>query len=133
MKFIPRRNQAMGRIVIKRVLSSIVRPDETRDTTKFVLIDGVGADAQAAGIKVGDIVLVSQLNNFILDGGALYRPIINEKDIMFVVADLGELAVQTENGRQYVPFGSKDAARSICEDEIPSANGAISAAPEARA
>ena len=58
MKFVPRHSQAIGRVVVKRILSTIIRPDETKNTTKFVLIDGVGPDAAAAGIKVGDIVLV---------------------------------------------------------------------------
>ena len=116
MRFIPRRNQAIGRVVIKRMMSFIVRPDETKNTTKFVLIDAVGSEAQAAGIKVGDVVLPEKLGNIVLDGGASFRPLIDEKDIKLFVTDvpLNELMVQTDNGSQFVPFDDKDAAKSLC-------------------
>ena len=120
MKLIPRRNQAIGRIVIKRIMSTIVRPDETKHTTKFVLIDAVGSGALAAGIKVGDVVLPHQLGNIQLDGGVIFRPILNEEDIRAWVTGvtLDELMVQTDNGSHFVPFDDKDAAMSLCESGL---------------
>ncbi len=115
MKFVPRRNQAVGRVVTKRLLSFIVRPDETKNTTKFVLIDAVGAGAEAAGIKVGDIVLPGKMGNIMLDGGASFRPIVDEEDIRAFVTDvtLAELVVQTDNASVFVPFDDKDAAKPL--------------------
>jgi co-chaperonin GroES (HSP10) len=134
VKLIPRRSETIGRIVVKRILSTIVRPDETKNTTKFVLVDAVGPAALAAGIKVGDIVLPNKMGNIQLDGGVSFRPIVNEEDIRAIVhgVTLDELVVQTNSGSHFVPFGDKDAARSLCED-VPSTNGSVTAAPEARA
>ena len=117
MKLVPRHNQAIGRIVIKRILSAIVRPDETKNTTKFVLDDSVGAGAEAEGIKVGDVVLPVQLSNIMLDGGASFRPIVDEKDVRAFVTDvtLEELMVQTDNGGKFVSLGDTEAAQSLCK------------------
>ena len=133
MKFVPRHNQAVGRVVIKRMLSTIIRPDETKSTTKFVLIDGVGSEAAAAGIKVGDIVLPEKMGHIFLDGGYCFRPLVDEKEIKVIVTGvpLSEFVVQTDNGSGFVPFDHKDAAKSLCE-EFPT-NGSKPATVEARA
>ena len=117
MKFVPRRNQAIGRIVVKRILSHIIRPDETKNTTKMVLIDAVGAGAAAAGIRVGDIVLPSKMGNILLDGGASFRPLLDEEDIRAWVTDvsLADLVVQTDNGSGFVAFDAKDAAQPLSD------------------
>lgn len=133
MKFVPRRNQAVGRVVVKRLLSSIVRPDETKGTTKFVLIDAVGPEMQAAGINVGDVVLAEKMGTIMLDGGYCFRPLLDEKDIKVVVTDvtLSELVVQNDSGSEFVSFDDKNAAKSICEVAVSTTNG--SKAVEARA
>jgi len=116
MKFVPRRAQVVGRIVIKkREQSLIVRPDETRNITKFVLIDALGPDAEAAGLKVGDIVLPFQIENVVLEGGASFRPLIDEKQVRLLVKDLAleDVMVQTDSAAGFVPWGSKEAAQSI--------------------
>lgn len=115
MKFIPRHNQAIGRIVIKRMLESIVRPNETKDTTKFILIDAVGPGAEAAGIKKGDVVLPVAMGVIMLDGQVSIRPTVEEDKIGFFVVDVGpeDLAIQTENGRDYVPFNDPRAAKPL--------------------
>jgi hypothetical protein len=132
VKLVPRRNQTIGRVVTKRIMSTILRPDETKNTTKFVLIDGVGPGAQAAGIKVGDIVLPSKMGNIQLDGGVRFRPIVDEEDIRAIVNDvpLEEFVVQTDNGSHFVPFDDKDAAKSLCDGSV--SNG-VKVAAEARA
>ena len=111
MKFAPRHNQAVGRMVIKRSDSKIVRVDETK-VTKFVLIDAVGVDAAVAGLNVGDVVVATKLNHMVFDAGLRFRPLVEEKDIACFVTDLqpGELLVQTENGAKYVLFDDPDAA-----------------------
>lgn len=133
MKFVPRRNQAIGRIVVKRIYSSIVRPDETKNTTKLVLIDAVGAVAAAAGIKVGDIVLPGKMGNILLDGGASFRPLVDEEDIRAWVTDvtLADLVVQTDNGSGFVAFDAKDAAQPL--GDISEREWVASRAAEARA
>lgn len=136
MKLIPRRSQAIGRVVTQRILSAIVRPDETKNTTKFVLIDAVGADALAAGIKVGDVVLPQKMGNIQLDGGIRFRPILEEEDIRAVVTglSLNDLVVQTDSGSHFVPFDDKDAAQSICGEDLPTLpNGGKSATSQVQA
>jgi len=128
VKLIPRSSQVIGRVVIKRRLSSIVRPDETRETTKFVLIDAVGPAAAALGFKVGDVILPTAMANIKFDGGASFRPIVHVDNIAATLTDVGfeELAVQTESGSEYVPFDSPKAAGSIAESsEAALAAGAL--------
>ena len=117
MKFLPRHNQIVGRMVMKRMLTSIVRPDETRGTTKFVLIDAVGPGAAAAGLKVGDVVVPSSMSHVVLDGGVSFRPLIEEANVALIVTDvsLDELVVQSDGGSQYVPFDDAIAAKSLGE------------------
>jgi hypothetical protein len=117
VKLTPRGAQIIGRIVIKRVLSAIVRPDETRETTKFVIVDAVGPKAAAEGIRVGDVVLPHQMSNIKLDGGVYVRPLLNEKDVVAHLrgVNLAGLAVQTDGGTEYVDFDSPKAAASIAE------------------
>jgi hypothetical protein len=134
VKFVPRHNQAIGRVVIKRMLASIVRPDETKGTTKFVLIDGVGPQAEAAGIKVGDVVLPEKMSQITLDGGFVFRPLIDEKEIMAIVTGVtvDELMVQTDNGSKFVAFDAEDAAKSLCDIATPIRKAPVETA-EARA
>jgi hypothetical protein len=117
VKLIPRSSQVIGRVVIKRRVSTIVRPDETRETTKFVLIDALGPSVAAKGFKVGDVVLPTAMANIKFDGGVSFRPIVHEDNIAALLADvtLDELAVQTESGSEYVPLDSPKAALSIAE------------------
>jgi hypothetical protein len=121
VKFIPRHNQIIGRIVIKRMLSTIVRPDETKNTTKFVLVDAVGPDAAAAGLKIGDVVLPNVMSNIFLDGGAVYRPLVDEKSVACVVADvtLDELAVQNDGATKFVTLDDPEAAQSLGTNPPP--------------
>lgn len=111
MKFAPRHNQAVGRMVIKRSDSKIIRVDETK-VTKFVLIDAVGDGAAAKGLKVGDVIVATKLNHMVFDAGLRFRPLVDEADVACFVTELaaGELLVQTENGAHYVLFDSDDAA-----------------------
>jgi hypothetical protein len=120
VKLIPRHNQVIGRIVIKRVLSSIVRPDETKGTTKFVLVDAVGPGAAAAGVRVGAVVLPKMMSNIVLDGGVIFRPLVDEENIAATLTDLdlSEFAVQTDSGAEYVPLDSPRAARSLAESPV---------------
>lgn len=115
MKFIPRHNQVIGRMVMKRMLTSIVRPDETKGTTKFVLIDAVGPGAAAAGLKVGDVVVPSSMSHVVLDGGVSFRPLVEEANVALIVTDvsLDELLVQSDGGSQYVAFSDPMAAKSL--------------------
>jgi hypothetical protein len=121
MKLTPRRSQVIGRIVIKRVLSSIVRPDETKDTTKFVLVDAVGPDARDRGVRVGDVILPTAVSLIALDGGVSRRPMVDEDHIAATLTDVSpdDLAVQTDSATEYVPFDSPRAARSLAESLLP--------------
>ena len=112
MKFAPRHNMAIGRMVIKKSESQIIRVDETK-VTKFILVDAVGADAAASGIKVGDLVVVNALGNIVLDAGTVYLPVFEEKNVVFFVkgVDQKDLLVQTSRGDRFVPFDSEIAAK----------------------
>lgn len=111
MKLAPRHNQIVGRLVIKRSDSKIIRVDETK-VTKFVLVDAVGDGALAKGVRIGDVVLAKKINHMIFDAGACFRPLLEEEDVACFVTELqpGELLVQVENGSQYTLFDAPDAA-----------------------
>lgn len=120
MKLVPRHNQIIGRIVIKRSRTTILRPDETKNISKFVLVDAVGLEAAAAGIKVGDVILPTNIANIFLDGGTNFRPLVEEKNVAAVVRDFdlaGEFIVQSESGARFVGFDHEEAAKSMAESE----------------
>lgn len=102
-------------MVIRRVLQKIIRPDETKNTTKFILVDAVGPEAAAAGIKVGDIVVPTAIISLILDGGASFRPMVEERNVAAVITDAGldEFAIQNDSGSEFVSIDHQDAAQSF--------------------
>lgn len=114
MKFAPRHSQIIGRMVIRRSEARVILVDETK-VTKFILIDAVGEDAAAAGLKPGDVVVPLAMGNVILDGGRSFRPVLEEKNVAFLVVDLepNELLVQTHEGGQFVALDSDEAAPSL--------------------
>jgi len=114
MKFAPRGSQIIGRMTIRRSESKIIRIDESK-VTKFVLVDAVGPDAAAKGVKVGDLLIVTTLRQIVLDAGMVYLPMAEEKDIALFVTDvtLDELLIQTASGKDFVSFDSPDAAKSL--------------------
>lgn len=114
MKFVPKHDMAIGRMVIKKSESQIIRVDETK-VTKFILVDAVGVDAAAAGIKVGDLIVVKALGNIVLDAGTVYLPVFEEKNVVFSVTDVEQkdLLVQTSRGDRFVPFDDEAAAKSF--------------------
>jgi len=114
MNFEPRRDQAVGRIVVRLTSSAIVRPDETKGTTKLMLIDAVGPDLK--DLKVGDVVLPTMVSGIVMEGGASFRPMAEDKNIAVIVRDwksLDEFRVQNESGSEYVPFSDPRAAKSL--------------------
>jgi hypothetical protein len=115
MKLEPLRGQAVGRVVQQPMLSTIVRPDETKGVSKFILLDAVGPDLAAKGIRVGDVVLPMKIHNIVLNDGSSFRPLVEAEHIMLIVRDWkkDEFHVQTENGSQYVPFDDPRAAKSL--------------------
>ena len=129
MKLIPEGKQIIGRIVIKRIFSTIIRLDEAKETTKFVLIDAVGPDAAARGYKVGDIVLPIRMSNVKLDGGAFWRPLVNVDDVAAHMSDVDtkELGIQTDSATEYVDFDAPRAALSIAESPSTATRAAVAA------
>lgn len=118
MKFVPRHNDIVGRYVLKQapVESLILRPgDPSKESTKFILVDAVGPEAEANGIKVGDIVLIDRVATIQLDGGAICRAITKEPDCRMFVddVDMSWFIVQTDNGKKFVPLDHPEAARPI--------------------
>jgi hypothetical protein len=114
MRFSPRGNMIMGRMVIRKTDSLIILTDQAK-VTKFILVDGVGPDAATKGIKVGDLVIASALGNIVMDRGTVYLPICEEKNIVFFVEDVKpeQLLVQDKGGNNYVAFDSEDAAPNV--------------------
>lgn len=104
-------------MAIKKSASAIVLVDETK-VTKFILVDAVGDEAAAAGIKVGDVVVPTALANIVMSGG--FRPILEEKSVAFFVTDLvaGDLLVQTEAGTRFVPLDSPEAAAPLGAEAV---------------
>ena len=114
MNFEPRRDHAVGRIVIRNTTSTIIRPDETKGATKLILIDAIGPDLK--DLKVGDVVMPLAMSGIVMNAGASFRPMVEDKNIALVVRDwesLDEFRVQTENGSEYVPFSDQRAAKSL--------------------
>ncbi len=124
MKLVARHDEVIGRVVIKRVRSAILRLNEFKNTTKFLLVDAVGPDAAEKGIKVGDVVLARTIDHLKFDAGTIVRFIAKEPSIAIVVedVDLEEFAIQVDNGEEYVAFGDEFAAQSICGN-APAGNG----------
>lgn len=114
MKFSPRGNMIMGRMVIRKTESLIILSDQAK-VTKFILVDAVGLDAAAKGIKVGDLVIASALGNIVMDRGTVYLPICEEKNIVFFVEDVerDQLLVQDKGGHNFVAFDSDEAAPNV--------------------
>jgi hypothetical protein len=114
MKFVPRNSQLIGRMTIKKSESRIIRTDETK-VTKYILVDAVGPDAAAKGIKVGDLVLVISIRHIVQDAGLVFIPFADEKDVVLFVTDVTreELLVQTLGGKEFVPFDAPEAAPSF--------------------
>jgi hypothetical protein len=111
VKFVPRHNQIIGRMVVRRAKSAIIVGDPTK-VTKFVLVDAVGEGAAAAGVKVGDIIVPKSLSQIVTENGMSFCPFLEEKDVAFFVRDLlpGEMLIQSASGTQYVSLESPEAA-----------------------
>jgi hypothetical protein len=77
----------IGRMVIRKMESTIILTDEAK-VTKFILVDAVGVDAAAKGIKVGDLIIAKALGNVVLDAGTVYIPICEEPNIVFFVEEV---------------------------------------------
>ena len=116
MKFAPRHAQIIGRMAIRKSESTIILTNEAQ-VTKFLLVDAAGPDAIKAGIAIGDLVVVTALKNIVLDAGAVFMPLVDEKDVALIVTDLplDSLLVQIPSGKRFVPFDSSEAARSLGE------------------
>ena len=114
MKLIPRRNQIIGRMVIEKSELKIILIDETK-VTKYLLVDAVGSEAAAAGIKVGDVVVPMKVGQMVLAAGTVFSPWLDEKDIGSTGTDfeMDDLLVQTAAGTRFVPFDSPEAAKPI--------------------
>ncbi len=114
MKISPRRNMVIGRMTIRKVESTIILTGVPA-VTKFILVDAVGPDAAAAGIKVGDLVVAKALGNIVLDSSTFFVPMCEEENVIFFVEEVGlnELSIQTKNGKAFVPFDSEEAAPNI--------------------
>ena len=123
MKLAPRRDQILGRFAIERRQSAVTLTDESKGVAKFIFVDAVGPEAEAAGIKVGDMlapraVLTAKGFSYPMTAVVTYkgvRALIREQDVAATVPDLDleEFSVQTDSLSSYVPFDSDQAAQSI--------------------
>jgi hypothetical protein len=114
VNFEPRHDEVVGRIVVRLTDSAILRPDETKNTTKFMLIDAVGPGIK--DLKVGDVVMPTAISGISMEGGASFRPMAEDKNIKIIARDwesLDEFKVQNESGSEYVPFNDPRAAKSL--------------------
>ena len=114
MKFIPRKNQIIGRMTIKKSDSKIIRVDQTK-VTKYLLVDAAGPGAVAEGIHVGDLVVVTSIRHIVQDAGMVFVPFSDEKDVALFATDvtLDDLLVQIPSGKEFVPFDSPEAMQSV--------------------
>lgn len=118
MKFSPRNDHIIGRMMIKRSDSMIILKDATK-VTKYVLVDAVGPGAAAKGIKVGDVVVITKLMNIVQDAGRVFIPFCEEKDVALFATDFvleTDLLMQTPRGDEFVPFDAENAMQSVGVD-----------------
>lgn len=118
MKFIPRNDHIVGRMMIKRSDSTIILTDAAK-VTKYVIVDAVGPGAEAKGIKVGDVVIVTQLKTIVQDGGRVFIPFCEEKDVALFVTDVDieqDLLIQRPDGKEFVRFDDEQAMLSVGVD-----------------
>jgi len=101
-------------MTIRRSESKIIVSDPTK-VTKYLLVDAVGPGAAAAGIKVGDYVVVTSIRHIVQDAGRVFIPFSEEKDVALFATDIGpnELLMQTLSGKEFVAFDSPEAAPSF--------------------
>lgn len=118
MKFIPRNDHIIGRMMIKRSDSLIIQTEATK-VTKYVLVDAVGPGAAAKGIKVGDVVVITKLMNIVQDAGRVFIPFCEEKDVALFATDVNvktDLLMQTPKGNEFVAFDHENAMQSVGVD-----------------
>jgi hypothetical protein len=122
LKLAPRKDQISGRTVIFKPMGSIVSIDMTK-ATKFVLIDAVGPSAEAEDLHAGDVILPQAMGGILLDQGFLFRPYVEASKVAFVIegVTLDDLLVQTENGKEFVPFDAPNAAKALVKEKKPDA------------
>ena len=118
MKFIPRNDHVIGRMMIKRSDSTIILKDSTK-VTKYVLVDAVGPGAAAKGIRVGDVVVVTKLMNIVQDAGRVFIPFCEEENVALFATDFDlekDLLMQIYSGAEFVPFDDERAMPSVGVD-----------------
>jgi energy-converting hydrogenase Eha subunit G len=118
VKFIPRNDHIVGRMMIKRSDSTIILNDATK-VTKYVFVDAVGPGAAEKGIKVGDVVVITKLMSIVQDAGRVYIPFCEEKDVALFATDVDiekDLLIQVPSGREFVAFDHDQAMQSVGVD-----------------
>lgn len=88
MRLEPINKRVIGRIIITRVSSTIIASDPTKNVTKFVLVEAVSPEAEAAGYKPGDIILPRQVESIFLKGGLYHRATCSIDEIVCKVHDV---------------------------------------------
>ena len=117
MIFTPRGNKILGRTIIAKLESLIIRPDKTV-VSKFVLVDAVGKTAEAAGIKAGDIIVPTKLGAIVIHDSR--RASLEEEDVWgHASASLEDFLVQTDDGKDFVPFEDPKAAKPLAAQLAP--------------
>jgi hypothetical protein len=89
----------IGRLLLTKLQSVILAPDPTKGVTKLILVLGVGADAEAAGFKVGDVVVPRSIGNIFLHGGTKHIAFCETNDVLFTVEGLSPEDVIDGNGK----------------------------------
>ena len=118
MKFIPRNDHIVGRMMIKRSDSTIILTNAAK-VTKYVLVDAVGPGAAGKGIKVGDVVVITSLRNIVQDAGRVFIPFCKEEDVALFVTDVAietDLLMQVPKGDEFVAFDDPRAMQSVGVD-----------------
>jgi hypothetical protein len=75
VKFNPANKCVVGQVLItKRKPSEIkLQEDVTKNVTKFILVEEVSPEAEAAGYAPGDLVLPRAMEHIFLKGGEMFR------------------------------------------------------------
>jgi hypothetical protein len=102
MKLEPVNSYIIGRIAITKTAGLIVSPDPTKNTSKFVFIESVSPEAEAAGFRPGDLVMPRSVGNIFLQAGSYLRVTLPISDVICFVRDASMDDFVDHSGQPFV-------------------------------
>ena len=102
MKLEPVNGYIIGRIAITKTAGLIVSPDPSKNTSKFVYVESVSSQAEAAGYRPGDLVMPKALGQIFLQGGGYLRVTLPITDVICFVREVSMDEFVDHSGQPFV-------------------------------